>query len=120
MVSPNQNASAPLLVPDTHHPPFLVQAPLKIGGAHLTTAVTVLENQDMEFLLGLDMLKRHQCSIDLMTNQLKIGTTGEGGWSDSRAPHAAEHARVPECVHPPPRLDSLQTFSANNPVLGGG
>jgi DNA damage-inducible protein 1 len=52
------------------------QAPLKIGGAHLTAAVTVLERGDMEFLFGLDMLKRHQCSIDLMSNELKIGTTG--------------------------------------------
>jgi len=52
------------------------QAPLKIGGVHLTAAITVLEQGDMEFLFGLDMLKRHQCCIDLMSNELKIGTTG--------------------------------------------
>ena len=31
----------------------------------------------MEFIFGLDMLKRHQCAIDLKKNVLKI-TTGEG------------------------------------------
>ena len=31
----------------------------------------------MEFIFGLDMLKRHQCVIDLKKNVLKIGTTGD-------------------------------------------
>ncbi|XP_060853632.1 protein DDI1 homolog 2 isoform X3 [Rhopalosiphum padi] len=42
----------------------------------LTTSFSVLEDQPMDMLLGLDMLKRHQCCIDLEHNVLKIGTTG--------------------------------------------
>jgi len=42
----------------------------------LTTSFSVLEDQPMDMLLGLDMLKRHQCCIDLEHNVLRIGTTG--------------------------------------------
>lgn len=42
----------------------------------LTTSFSVLEEQPMDMLLGLDMLKRHQCCIDLNKNVLRIGTTG--------------------------------------------
>merc|ERR1711915_194453 len=35
-----------------------------------------LEDQPMDMLLGLDMLKKHQCTIDLKKNCLVIGTTG--------------------------------------------
>jgi DNA damage-inducible protein 1 len=51
------------------------QAPIKVGNKHLACAITVLEKeQDMDFLLGLDMLKRHQCCIDLEKNELRIGS----------------------------------------------
>mmetsp|Transcript_30532 Transcript_30532/g.42279 ORF Transcript_30532/g.42279 Transcript_30532/m.42279 type:complete len:420 (-) Transcript_30532:99-1358(-) len=50
------------------------QAPLVVSGHHLTASVTVLENQDMEFLFGLDMLKRHHCCIDLKNNVLTFGS----------------------------------------------
>eukprot|EP00276_Gloeochaete_wittrockiana_P015586 CAMPEP_0184336780 /NCGR_PEP_ID=MMETSP1089-20130417/4976_1 /TAXON_ID=38269 ORGANISM="Gloeochaete wittrockiana, Strain SAG46.84" /NCGR_SAMPLE_ID=MMETSP1089 /ASSEMBLY_ACC=CAM_ASM_000445 /LENGTH=337 /DNA_ID=CAMNT_0026661901 /DNA_START=86 /DNA_END=1099 /DNA_ORIENTATION=- len=48
-------------------------APIEIGGSYFPCTFTVLENQDMEFLLGLDMLKRHQCCIDLKSHCLRIG-----------------------------------------------
>ncbi|XP_023248174.1 protein DDI1 homolog 2 isoform X2 [Copidosoma floridanum] len=49
---------------------------IQIGRDHLTTSFSVLEEQPMDMLLGLDMLKRHQCCIDLKKNVLTIGTTG--------------------------------------------
>ncbi|CAD6237400.1 GSCOCG00002291001-RA-CDS [Cotesia congregata] len=49
---------------------------IQIANDHLTTSFSVLEEQPMDMLLGLDMLKRHQCCIDLKKNILKIGTTG--------------------------------------------
>ncbi|XP_044017934.1 protein DDI1 homolog 2 isoform X1 [Aphidius gifuensis] len=49
---------------------------IQIGNDHLTTSFSVLEEQPMDMLLGLDMLKRHQCCIDLRKNVLTIGTTG--------------------------------------------
>lgn len=42
----------------------------------LTTSLSILEDQPMDMLLGLDMLRRHECCIDLRRNVLKIGTTG--------------------------------------------
>lgn len=46
---------------------------IKIGKSFFPISVTILEDNSMEFLLGLDMLRRHQCSIDLHENVLKIG-----------------------------------------------
>ncbi|XP_077284568.1 DNA damage inducible 1 homolog rngo [Arctopsyche grandis] len=49
---------------------------IRIEKDFLTTSFSVLEDQPMDMILGLDMLKRHQCNIDLKTNVLRIGTTG--------------------------------------------
>lgn len=49
---------------------------IQIENDFLPSSFNVLEHQPMDMLLGLDMLKRHQCLIDLKENILKIGTTG--------------------------------------------
>lgn len=65
-----------------------------IGQSHFPITITVLDQDGMDFLLGLDMLKRHQCQIDLKDNVLRIGPEaarflGEGELKEQLA---REHA----------------------------
>ena len=53
-------------------------ADLKIGNSHFISSFTVMQQteagkHDLDFLLGLDNLKRHQSCIDLKENVLRIG-----------------------------------------------
>merc|ERR1711976_958447 len=52
-------------------------AQIQIEKDYLTSSFSILEDQPMDMLLGLDMLKKHQCTIDLKRNLLVIGTTGK-------------------------------------------
>ncbi|XP_076325549.1 protein DDI1 homolog 2-like isoform X1 [Tachypleus tridentatus] len=64
---------------------------IQIENDFLTSSFSVLEDQPMDMLLGLDMLKRHQCCIDLKRNKLVIGTTG----TETRFLSESE---LPECA----------------------
>lgn len=66
-------------------------AQVQIEGDFLPCSFSLLEDQPMDMLLGLDMLKRHQCSIDLKKNVLLIGTTGT-------ETHFLPEAELPECA----------------------
>merc|ERR1719328_632010 len=66
-------------------------AQIQIKDDFLTSSFSILEEQPMDMLLGLDMLKRHQCSIDLRKNCLVIGSTG------TETPFLAE-SELPECA----------------------
>jgi len=46
--------------------------PVRVGNLNITCSFTILENQDMDFLFGLDQLRAHQAIIDLKQNVLII------------------------------------------------
>uniref|UniRef100_A0A6N2LJR4 DNA damage-inducible protein 1 n=1 Tax=Salix viminalis TaxID=40686 RepID=A0A6N2LJR4_SALVM len=48
-------------------------APIKIGNIFYPCSFLVLDSPNMEFLFGLDMLRKHQCIIDLKENVLRMG-----------------------------------------------
>jgi DNA damage-inducible protein 1 len=46
---------------------------LEMGGLFLPCTITVIEGDGPDMLLGLDMLRRHQCCVDLGRNVLAVG-----------------------------------------------
>ncbi|XVE50929.1 hypothetical protein DITRI_Ditri01bG0202600 [Diplodiscus trichospermus] len=48
-------------------------APIKIGNIFYPCSFLVLDSPNVEFLFGLDMLRKHQCIIDLKENVLRVG-----------------------------------------------
>ncbi|KAJ6417559.1 hypothetical protein OIU84_003311 [Salix udensis] len=86
-------------------------APIKIGNIFYPCSFMVLDSPNMEFLFGLDMLRKHQCIIDLKENVLRMG----GG--EVSVPFLQERDI------PPRFLDeerySKEASSSGNPVTSG-
>lgn len=78
-------------------------ANIKIGDYELPCAFTVMEGKDVDMLLGLDMLKRYQASIDLLHNKLVLGGTVSVPFLDeSEIPKSFEEAADNEPTVPGP------------------
>jgi len=82
---------------------------MQIENDFLPTSFTILENQPMDILLGLDMLKRHQCCIDLNKNSLLIGTTGT-------VTRFLNESELPECarLNKPREVQPMDEGSSSN------
>jgi DNA damage-inducible protein 1 len=89
-----------------------------IGNTHFPITITVLDQGGMEFLLGLDMLRRHHCMIDLKENCLHIGNEKPKFLSEGELPDHIrqegdfsahdEASPLPRAPHVPPQSPPRQ------------
>lgn len=71
-------------------------AEIKIGGALMPCAFTVMEGKDVELLFGLDMLKRYKAKIDLEKNALCFENIEVPFLHESEIPRSLEEAEMNE------------------------
>lgn len=82
-------------------------APLKAGGCHIPISITILDQEGMDFLFGLDNLKRHQCNIDLHKNIIRFPIL------DVELPFLSEHEIPKSALFSPG-----ETKESKSPVQG--
>lgn len=71
-------------------------AEIKIGGAVMPCAFTVMEGKDVDLLFGLDMLKRYRAKIDLEKNALCFQGQEVPFLHESEIPKSFEEAELSE------------------------
>jgi DNA damage-inducible protein 1 len=97
---------------------------MKMGSHFFPCSLTVLDQGGVEFLFGLDMLKRHQACIDLKENVLKIGDEkihflsekDLPDYAKERSPQHEEKSQVqPQVSANPPSSRPISATSSANP-----
>lgn len=71
-------------------------AEIKMGGAVMPCAFTVMEGKDVDLLFGLDMLKRYKAKIDLEKNALCFEGIEVPFLHESEIPRSFEEAEMNE------------------------